>query len=465
MMCEPTNMDLPTFELRANGEKQAVATNASFSRGSEHSSDASFLSEKRQRHIYPDDNADTVLPKVLVLYFPQYHKSELNDRLWGDNFTDWVNLKEAPLFNRKEQRIIRPTEEFGYYDLNNYTIRKMQGDLARKHSVDGFVYHHYWFYDDTHPGPSLHAPLMKMLEDGEPNLPFCLHWVAQDWTATWNRKRGTNDTTDEIEKANEEKKKAKKAYGGEGSEKLLQAQYAPTDESEIAKHYKWLAQFFHHPNYIKVNGMPVFMLYRQYPGVHNVIATLKQMAIKDGFPGLHCIVGHYATNDALFEFGRDRGFRETLEGDNAIFDRVSDYPYPYDWTRRESLQVPSWCLKRAEYGEKRQNNVIGIVTSFDNTPRRDARYARLWVNKGGEKDTLKKFGRSLWSALYYLSCCHEEAGNNQFILINAWNEWAEGMAMEPSDVYQTQFLETLRGAKHVQFKTCARAGGAKQKSY
>ena len=33
-------------------------------------------------------------PKILAIYFPQYHKSEINDRLWGDNFTEWTLLKK-----------------------------------------------------------------------------------------------------------------------------------------------------------------------------------------------------------------------------------------------------------------------------------------------------------------------------------------------------------------------------------
>ena len=37
----------------------------------------------------------------------------------------------------------------------------------------------------------------------------------------------------------------------------------------------------------------------------------------------------------------------------------------------------------------------------------------------------------------------KEDGDDRFILINAMNEWAEGMALEPSDVYGRKFLETI----------------------
>ena len=42
------------------------------------------------------------------------------------------------------------------------------------YNIDGFIQHHYWFYDITHPGPNLHAPLEQMLLDGYPDVPFCL---------------------------------------------------------------------------------------------------------------------------------------------------------------------------------------------------------------------------------------------------------------------------------------------------
>jgi len=34
-----------------------------------------------------------LLPRVLAIVFPQFHRDDLNDRLWGAGFTDWDNLK------------------------------------------------------------------------------------------------------------------------------------------------------------------------------------------------------------------------------------------------------------------------------------------------------------------------------------------------------------------------------------
>ena len=93
-------------------------------------------------HTYGDPEAQAVMPRVLAMYFPQFHQDPLNDRLWGIGFTDWDNLREAPTKNRRGHPLAHPTE-FGYYDLKDATIRQRQGTLARQSGVDGFVYHHY----------------------------------------------------------------------------------------------------------------------------------------------------------------------------------------------------------------------------------------------------------------------------------------------------------------------------------
>lgn len=411
---------------------------------------------KSKNHIqYPDEDAPIILPKILVLYFPQFHQDPLNDRLWGTGFTDWDSLREAPNFNRQGHAILRPTATpFGYYDLTNSTIRKLQGELARTYGVDGFVYHHYWFYDDLHPGPSLHAPLMGMLHDGYPDIPFSLNWVPVNWTTTWHRTQG-----------NESSRNTSTPNTTTTPDKLLQQQFFPSfNSSKILDHYQWLRKFFHHKNYIKVQGKPVLMLYRSVPGVHAVIRRLRELAILDGFPGLYCTLGQYATNNDLSARGRNQGVRETLEGENAIFDRLTSYPFPFDWTKRRGFGIPDWCTKHdtAMMNPHPKQEILGVVTSFDNTPRRDFDEARIWMSpdmkpNNGAEQRLKTFVVSMKAVLFYLACCFAEGGVDQFVLINAWNEWGEGMAMEPSNVYGLKFLENLKKVKDSFNKTCRRS--------
>ena len=116
-----------------------------------------------------------------------------------------------------------------------------------------------------------------------------------------------------------------------------------------------------------------------------------------------------------------------------------------------SYRVPAWCLNTTtkRYGSTRPNPLIGIVTSFDNTPRREKNKAKIWMpRERGEEIRIETFQKSLQAVLHFQACCHTtQGGTDRFVLINAWNEWGEGMALEPSYVYQLKFLEALKETK------------------
>lgn len=68
--------------------------------------------------------------KAVGYVFPQFHAIPENDRFWGTNFTEWVNVKKVTE-NRFGLETLHPTEEIGYYNLLDYDVRKRYGKLAR----------------------------------------------------------------------------------------------------------------------------------------------------------------------------------------------------------------------------------------------------------------------------------------------------------------------------------------------
>lgn len=123
------------------------------------------------------------------------------------------------------------------------------------------------------------------------------------------------------------------------------------------------------------------------------------------------------------------------------------------------MEVPSWCKANSAGGDKkstgRARDIAGIISSFDNTPRRNYEDANLF-STGEPDEVVERFRRSLDSALYYEACCFPDINDrlsknkkddDRFILINAMNEWAEGMTLEPSDAYGRKFLEIIRDTK------------------
>ena len=304
------------------------------------------------------------MPRVIALYFPQFHPDPINDRLWRVNFTDWDSLRRAPKTNRLGYQIPRPTE-LGYYDLSDAAsdIRRKQGELAREYGIDAFAYHHYWFYDEEHPGPNLETPLELMLEDGEPDVQFCLHWAAMKWVNTWQSSGGNSSVM-------------KQPKDG-----VLQLQNFPDPNeaeglSKIEEHYNWLRRFFHHKNYIKIDGQPLFMLYQKKPKAAPVLDEFRRLAIEDGFSGMYFTVGLTRPHGDLQSFFPFRGIQR-FKGFDAYNATVA-YPNPADWTNR-TLTVPDWCIEASLKGgdiavkrrdQKHSTEIPGIIVSFDNTPRR-----------------------------------------------------------------------------------------------
>jgi hypothetical protein len=396
------------------------------------------------------------MPRILAIYFPQYHPDPLNDKNWGINFTDWNSLQAAPSRNRLGLRIPRPSE-LGYYDLRNRVVRKRQGDLARAYGIDGFIMHHYWFYDESHPGPNLHAPLERMLADGEPNVPFCFNWCAVQWTNVWMG-RSLFDQKPTITKNNPH---------------IIQDQYWNATDDQITAHYVWLKQFFHHPNYIKIHGEPVFVFYHwdETGFATPILERLRALAIEDGFPGLYWVVGRSDHHPDLLQVSNDeldeptaRNKRRTTQSIDqvpvgSLFNKSMTYPNPLRWIQKP-YSIPTWCSKTDNDKMNQPHNstreeIPGIAVTFDNTPRREFKHSTLW-NVGEPDEVVNRFRKSLDAALYYDSCCHDDTAEQnmeeRFVAINAWNEWAEGMSLEPSDVYGRRFLEAIREGKQQQLK-------------
>jgi Glycosyltransferase WbsX len=415
------------------------------------SSSAIYSYRTDKKNTFPNDVEPDLLPRVLAFVFPQFHRDPLNDRLWGDGFTDWDNLRKAPTHNRRGFAIPRPTE-LGYYNYTDSEPRRKQGELATAYGLDGFIFHHYWFYDTKHPGPSLAAPLEAMLKDGYPDVPFALHWCAIKWVNTWSGAVRPDFVYDEPN--------------------VLQKQFFPTNYTDdaITQHYQWLRQFFHHPNYIKVgDGKPLFMLYQKKPSSFPVLKRLSELAKADGFPGLYLTVGLNMPHSHLLPVSNPNQYDPPPQKFRSMamkhFVRPVAYPNPAGWNEHRSLQIPDWCLTQAHPQDKQQAppprvpDIAGIISSFDNTPRRNHDEAVLWSAQE-PKAVVEQFQKSLVAGLYYETCCFDSYDDDKsrrfprdrddrFLVLNAMNEWAEGMALEPSDVFGRSFLEAIRDAKTI----------------
>jgi len=338
---------------------------------------------------------------LIAFYLPQFHPIPENDEWWGKDFTDWVNVAKAmPQFPGHYQP--RIPADLGYYDLRLPEVRQAQANLAREYGIYGFCYYHYWFNGKL----LLESPLHEVLNSGKPDFPFCLCWANEDWTRAWD---------------------------GRSGDILIQQDYTEDDDLE---HIRYLCKFFHDKRYIRINGKPLFLVYRasKIPVPRKTTAIWREEARKLGvgevylcrvesFPDEHTdptVIGF----DAAVEFQPDW----TELGDKLSNGIYGDHEvFSYD-------QIVERMLKKIKPPYKR---FPCVTPTWDNSPRRKSN-AYIFIDSTPQvyerwlKETIRNF--KIYSP------------EENFIFINAWNEWGESNYLEPDLKFGKAYLEATKNA-------------------
>ena len=192
--------------------------------------------------------------RLIAFYLPQYHPIPENDEWWGKGFTEWRNVVRAkPLFKGHYQPHL--PADLGFYDLRVPETREAQAELAQTHGITGFCYYHYWFNGRR----VLNRPFDEVLRTGSPRLPFCLCWANENWTRRWD---------------------------GANSDVLLQRRYSAEDDQAHIEH---LIAAFSDDRYIKINGRPLFLVYRtiSLPRPAQTAEIWRKACRAAGFPDLY----------------------------------------------------------------------------------------------------------------------------------------------------------------------------------
>lgn len=354
--------------------------------------------------------------KVLALYLPQYHETEHNNEWWGKGFTDWVAVKNAESFFEGHNQPVVPLN-YKYYNLLKKETMIHQAKLSKEYGLDGFIFYHYYFGDEK---KELEKPAENLLEWKDIDMPFCFSWANQSWIRTWSKISG-NVWSENYEKTSDKE-------NAEGV--LVKQEYG--DKQEWKLHFEYLLPFFCDKRYIRINKKPVFIIFEpaNFSRMKEMMKLWQELATENGLEGIFFIGNKTYTNEMEFDALM---INEPGEGLKKLKDE-NKYRYI------EGIN----CFEYEDYLKKTNQPecVAGVKTyyslavGYDTTLRR-GKNGDCIVNR-----TPKLFYEYL-KELLIKSYINE----NELLIINAWNEWGEGMYLEPDETDGYAYLEALRKAK------------------
>ena len=347
-------------------------------------------------------------PRLIAFYLPQFHPIKENNEWWGDGFTEWTNVVKAkPLYPGHYQP--RLPADLGFYDLRVPESREQQAVMARGYGIEGFCYYHYWFAGRE----LLERPFKAVVQSGKPDFGFCVCWANQTWTGIWH---GAPD-------------------------RVLIEQTYPGDEDH-RRHFASLLPAFADARHIRVDGKPVFVIYRPrgLPDPRRTTDLWREMAVKAGLAGLHLVGVDEDPEWQPAHFGFDasttpqlpqrRGWisrRRPLQWLRQRYEMTRGYPtiHQYEAVLRTLINTPP----------HQPNNYPCLIPNWDNTPRSGSNGLVL------HGSTPELFGRHVRDAL---EATRNVDAEHRLIFIKSWNEWAEGNYLEPDAQYGLRYLEVMR---------------------
>lgn len=343
--------------------------------------------------------------KLIAFYLPQFHPIPENDLWWGKGFTEWTNVTKArPLFSGHYQPHL--PSDFGFYDLRLREVRHEQIALAKQSGIDGFCYHYYWFSGKR----LLKHPVDDMLADAKSDMPFCLCWANENWTRRW-------DATEH--------------------EVLIAQNYSPSDHLNFIR---GLVPFFEDKRYIHVNGAPFLIVYRpqHMPDPRRAVEVWREYCMKIGIGEIHLCAALTHGNFDYMQFDFDSGVEfppHNLQGINSRNECIA-FCGQFQGVTIKYDEVAQLYLERKYDSE---NVFRGVFPSWDNTARVGS---RGMVVLNGTPENYE-----YWLAESIRRTKADFPGQERFVFVNAWNEWAEGCHLEPDHKYGRRFLEATLRAK------------------
>ena len=327
------------------------------------------------------------MTKLYSYFLPQFYPTPENDKFWGEGFTDWVSTENAKPLYKGHNQPYKPLD-LGYYNLSKEEEVKKVIDFSQKAGIDGLVYWHYWFGNNFQ---TLEKVPEKHLFNKEIKQNYFFAWANEGWTKAW-----------------------------QGDTKTIIFKQTYSKESAI-EHYKYLRKFFLDERYLRLNNDFLFQVnILNCEDVITHMTIIDELCFKEFGNRIHFIIPSDSLNvklDGLI-------FNLSSFPPGEIYSPLISYKLQRLLQVLKILKSPviidskKYLKSFSKFLKKHPRLIPCILAGWDNT----ARYKNEGVVIDGKIEDLIE-GQ--------LEILKKSQNDHEFILVKAFNEWAEGNILEP----------------------------------
>lgn len=357
---------------------------------------------------------------VAAFVYPAYASDDMRLRpFWPKGMGEWetvMTMQErypGHYWNRKPL--------WGYTNEADPSVMAMHINEATKHGVNVFIFDWYWYDGRPFMETTLNNGFLKA--ENTNKMKFYLMWANHDVLNLWDTRLNNVDPTNVI-------------WTGK------------VDRDEFEKICKRnIANYFKHPQYYKIDGKPVFMIYdipqliEGLGGIEETAQALKwfkEETKRAGFPGLELQLTMWTINTNYSGFDGSKTKNPEREFVNKLgFTSATHYQFVhYTDVNREYLAI----LEDVKREWARIDTAFDLTyyphisVGWDNSPRTG--HSAVVKN-----NTPENFAKGLQMAKEYVDAHPNQA---PLITINSWNEWTETSYLLPCNVFGYGYLDAVK---------------------
>ena len=360
---------------------------------------------------------------IAAYVWPSYTGDELRSRMfWPKGEGEWQTVRTAEAKFEGHTWPRKPL--WGYVNEADPKVMEMEISEATKHGVNVFIYDWYWFDRRPFLENCLNDGFLKAKNCND--MQFYIMWANHDANHLWNKELSDTECGETVI--------WKGGIDREGFEEMA---------------VRLVDKYFGYPNYYKIDGCPVFMIY----DVNNLITGLggiektrealayfRKVTREAGFPDLHLqftLWGEHVVDLSGFDAGLTGSSKDLLPLLGT--DSISHYQFVHfvDIDRDYADILPDvakeWARIERDYS---MPYFPHVSLGWDNNPR--FRRFRPGIIKNNTPEAVEVAFRM---AKEYLDR-HPELP--PLVTVNAWNEWTESSYLLPDNVNGYGYLEAVK---------------------